>query len=75
MTVSNHPTYQHGHTNFWYVCPLEFISITKITAIMYGMYIEPRTSGGNTSSNPQHSVLIPGPAFNGMEGMCNGHTF
>ena len=45
-----------------------------------GMYVingvhgpEPRLSGGNTSSNPQVSVLIPRPAFNGMERMCQHH--
>ena len=44
---------------------------------MWGMYIidevhgpEPRSSGGNTSSNPQVSALISRPAFNGMERMC-----
>ena len=44
---------------------------------MCGIYIingvhgpEPRSSGGNTSSNPQVSALIPRPAFNGMERMC-----
>ena len=34
---------------------------------------EPRSSGGNTSSNPQVSVLIPRPVFNGMERMCQCH--
>ena len=34
---------------------------------------EPRSSGGNTSSNPQVSVLIPRPAFNGKERMCQRH--
>ena len=47
---------------------------------MCGMYIingvhgpEPRSSGGNTSSNPQVSALIPRPAFNGMERVCQRH--
>ena len=47
---------------------------------MCGMYIingvhgpEPRSSGRNTSSNPQVSALIPRPAFNGMEMMCQCH--
>ena len=47
---------------------------------MCGMYIidgvhgpEPRSSGGNTSSNPQVSALIPRPVFNGMERMCQRH--
>ena len=47
---------------------------------MCGMYIingvhgpEPRSSGGNISSNPQVSVLIPRPAFNGMERICQRH--
>ena len=47
---------------------------------MCGMYIingvygpEPRSSGGNTSSNPQVLALIPQPAFNGMERMCQRH--
>ena len=31
---------------------------------------EPWSSGGNTSSNPQVSKLIPRPVFNGMERMC-----
>ena len=34
---------------------------------------EPRSSGGNTASNPQGSALIPRPAFNGMERMCGRH--
>ena len=34
---------------------------------------EPRSSGGNTSSNPQVSALIPRPAFNGIERMCQRH--
>ena len=34
---------------------------------------EPRSSGGNTSSNPQVLALIPRPAFNGMERMCQRH--
>ena len=34
---------------------------------------EPRSSGGNTSSNPQVSALIPRTAFNGMERMCQHH--
>ena len=51
-----------------YVSWKEFIVITKFAVIMYGMYIingvhrpKPRSSGGNTSSNPQVS--------NGMERM------
>ena len=47
---------------------------------MCGMYIingvhgpEARLSGGNTSSNPQVSALIPRLAFNGMERMCQRH--
>ena len=31
------------------------------------------SSGGNTSSNPQVSALIPRPVFNGMERMCQRH--
>ena len=34
---------------------------------------EPRSSGGNTSSNPQVSAFIPRPAFNGMERVCQRH--
>ena len=34
---------------------------------------EPRSSGGNTSSNPQVSALIPRPAFDGMERMFQRH--
>ena len=34
---------------------------------------ELRSSGGNTSSNPQVSALIPRPAFNGVERMCQRH--
>ena len=55
--------------------------ITKNAAIMYGMYIingepgpEPRSSWGNTSCNTQISALIPRPAFNGMEKMCQHHV-
>ena len=51
--------------------------MSKNAAIICGMYMinavhgpEPRSSGGNTSSNPQVSALIPRPAFNGMERMC-----
>ena len=47
---------------------------------MYGMYMingvyrrEPRSSGGNTSSNQQASVRIPRSAFNGMKRMCQRH--
>ena len=47
---------------------------------MCGMYIingvhgpEPRSSGGDASSNPQVSELIPWPAFNGMEMMYQRH--
>ena len=47
---------------------------------MCGKYIingihapEPKSSGENTSSNPQVSALIPRPAFNGMERMCHRH--
>ena len=54
--------------------------ISKNAAIMGGMDIinevhgpEPRSSGENTSSNPQVSALIPRPAFNGMEKMCQRH--
>ena len=34
---------------------------------------KPRSSGGNTSFNPQVSALIPRPAFNGMDIMCKRH--
>ena len=47
---------------------------------MCGMYIingvhgpEPSSSGGNISSNPQVLALIPRPAINGMERMCQRH--
>ena len=47
---------------------------------MGGMYIlngvhgpEPRSWGGKTSSNPHVTALIPWPAFNGMERMCQRH--
>ena len=47
---------------------------------MCGMYMingvhgpEPMSSGGNTSSNPHGSALIPRPAYNGMERMCQRH--
>ena len=63
-----------------YVSWEKFISVTKIAAIMYDMYIingvhgpEPRSSGGNTSFNPHVSPLIPRPAFNGMGRMCQCH--
>ena len=48
---------------------------------MCGMYIingvhgpEPRSSGGNTSSNQQVSALIPRPVFNGMERTCQQNS-
>ena len=80
-TVSYHLTHQHGHTNFWYVCLLERIFlITSIAAIMYGMYrinwvrnAEPRSSGRNTWPKTQVPALIPRPASNGMERMCQSH--
>ena len=79
-TVSNHPIHQHCHTNLWYAGLLECILISKNAAIICGMYIingvhgpEPRSSGGNKSSNPHVSALIPRPAFDGMERMCQCH--
>ena len=63
-----------------YVSKKNFILITKIVTIMYGMYIingvhgpEPRSLGVNTSSISEVSALIPRPAFNGMERMCQRH--
>ena len=63
-----------------YISWREYILISKNAAIMCGMYIingvhgpEPRSSGGNTSSNPQVSALIPRPAFNVMEWMYQRH--
>ena len=81
QTVSNHPIHQYGHTNVWYVCLLEsVILINKNAAIICGRYIingvhgpEPRPPGGNTSSNPQVSALIPRLAFNGMERIYQRH--
>ena len=34
---------------------------------------EPRSSRGNTSSDPQVSALVPWPVVNGMERMCQSH--
>ena len=34
---------------------------------------EPSSPGGNTSSNPQVSALVPRPVVNGMERMCQRH--
>ena len=67
---------------FSYVCLLERVYlISKNAAIMCGMYIikeytgpEPRSSGGNTSSKPQVSALIPRPALNEMERMCQRYV-
>ena len=63
-----------------YVSYKEYILISKDVAIIGGMYIinevhgpETRSSGENTSSNPQVSALIPRHAFNGMERMCQRH--
>ena len=67
ITVSYHPTHHHGHTDFWYVCLLErayfnyledsYYTHTHIYIYIYiinGVYgPKPRSSGGNTSSNPQ----------------------
>ena len=71
---SNTPTFG------MYVSYKEFILIIRNAAMMCVMYIikgvhrpEPRSSGGNTSSNPHVSALIPQPAFNGMERMCQRH--
>ena len=80
-TVSNHRTHQHGHNNFWHVCLLERVYFNcKNAAIMCCMYVingvhgpVPLSSGANTSSNPQVSVRIPRPAFNGMERMYQRH--
>ena len=75
IIISYHPTHQHGHTNFWYVCRMEracsynlWYAYTK-----WSIRPEPRSSGGNTPSNPQVSVLIPWPASNGVERMCRRH--
>ena len=58
------------------------VYIRPITELIEGIYIyiyiyqyiasgrEPRSSGGNTSSNPQVSALVPRPVVNGMERMC-----
>ena len=35
--------------------------------------LKPRSSGENTSSNLHVSALIPRPAFNGVERMCQRH--
>ena len=55
----------------------DLILITYSADIIYGMYVingvygpEPRSSGGNASSNPQVSALIPRLASKGMERMC-----
>ena len=63
-----------------YVSSKEYILISKNVPIMCGVYIingvhgpEPMSSGGNTSSHPQVSALIPRPASNGMERMCQRH--
>ena len=52
---------------------------TKIAAVMYDMYIingvhgpEPRSSGGNKSSNPHGSALIPRPVLMVWRG-CQRH--
>ena len=59
---------------------VSYILIRKYAAIMCGMYIingvhgpEPKSSGGNTSSNSQVSALIHRPAFNGMERVYQRH--
>ena len=64
-----------------YVTKKELILITKIAAMMYGMYTingvrgpEPRSSGGNTSSIPQVSAVTPRPGFKGMDRMCQRHA-
>ena len=62
--------------SFWaYIRP-----ITRIRNVHTYIYIhiyqhrasgrEPRSSGGNTSCNPQVSALIPRPVVNGMERGC-----
>ena len=80
VTVSNHPLHEDGHTSFWYVCLLERVyfdyqeccyNVWYVWYIIHGVHRpKPRSSGGNTSSNPLVSALIPRPAFNGMERMC-----
>ena len=61
-------------------CKKEYILINKNADITCGVYIrngvhwpEPRSSGGNTSSNPQVSALIHRRDFNEMERMCQHH--
>ena len=58
-----------------------FIVIVIVIVIVIYIHIylhrasgrEPRSSGGNTSSNPQVSALVPRPVVNGMERMCQRH--
>ena len=60
-----------------------YIYICLITELIECIYIyiyyhrasgrEPRSSGGNTSSHPQVSALVPRPVVNGMKRMCQRH--
>ena len=62
--VRNVYIYIHTHTHIYI-----YIYIHKHRASGR----EPRSSGGNTSSNPQVSALVPRPVVNGMERMCQRH--
>ena len=55
----------------WIFTPLIYIYIYIYWNRASGR--EPRSSGGNTSSNPQVSALVPRPVVNGMERMCQRH--
>ena len=72
-----------GFTNTeWHSCCM-YIYVLLENSYRECMYIylyqhrasgqEQRSSGGNTSSNPQVSVPIPRPVVNGMERMCQRH--
>ena len=62
-----------------------YIYIRPATELIQGMHIHiyiintelldgnQGLSGGNTSSNPQVSALVPRPVVNGMERMCQRH--
>ena len=81
ITVSYHPIHHHGHTNFWYVCLLERAHFNYLECSYTIWYVynkcsiraRPKVFRRKHNIQPTVSALIPWPAFNGMERMCQCH--